>query len=168
MDRKIKGRVSPPLFLPTMALRRAPLPSVASTSLKCLDNATESCAFKDVANSVTTRPTLLQQGSTNGEGEWRGMEERGGRLPRMSVNPARLIKARLATSWKRENALFTDSSLSLSLSKLSFCFPACHSRGRKFRERGRDSRCHEMDGKLSVRLCFERATVNRIFPSVSP
>lgn len=117
MDRKIKGRVSPPLFLPTMALRRAPLPSVASTSLKCLDNATESCAFKDVANSVTTRPTLLQQGSTNGEGEWRGMEERGGRLPRMSVNPARLIKARLATSWKRENALFTDSSLSLSLSR---------------------------------------------------
>lgn len=36
----------------------------------------ESCAFKDVANSVTTRRTLLQQGSTNGENE---LEERGGR-----------------------------------------------------------------------------------------
>lgn len=69
----------------------------------------------------------------------------------------------------KERTLLRILSFLLSfLLKLSFCFPACHSRGRKFRERERErnSRFHETDGKLSVRLCFERvycATVNRIF-----
>lgn len=104
-----------------------------------------------------TSLTPLQHGELccNKDRRMGGGEERGGRLPRMSVNPARLIKARLAATWKRENALFTDSSLSLSFSllKLSFCFPAWK---KIQRERERDSRCREMDGKLSVRLCFER------------
>lgn len=53
----------------------------------------------------------------------------------------------------KERTLLRILSFLLSfLLKLSFCFPACHSRGRKFRERERNSRFHETDGKLSVRL----------------
>lgn len=87
----------------------------------------------------------------------------------MSVNPVRLIKAPLLG---KERTLLRILLLSFPLLKLSFCFPACHSRGRRFREREREGEIfHETDGKLSVRLCFERVLrdcipVNRIFPSV--
>lgn len=73
------------------------------------------------------------------------------------------------TARKRENAL-TDSSLFLSFPflKLSFCFPACHSRGRKFRERERERFSLPRDGwKIKcTAMLRENTTVNRIFPSV--
>lgn len=40
------------------------------------------------------------------------------------------------TTWKKRTLL--RILLSFPLLKLSFCFPACHSRGRRFRERERE------------------------------
>lgn len=76
------------------------------------------------------------------------------------------------TTWKRENAL-TDSSLfsPLEIILLFSRVPFAWKKIQREREGGRNSRFHETDGKLSVRLCFERVLrdcipVNRIFPSV--
>lgn len=77
------------------------------------------------------------------------------------------------TTWKRENAL-TDSSSLFSPLEIILLFsrvPFAWKKIQRERERGRNSRFHETDGKLSVRLCFERVLrdcipVNRIFPSV--
>lgn len=87
----------------------------------------------------------------------------------MSVNPVRLIKAPLLGKERTllRILLFSPLEIILLFSRVPFAWKKIQ----REREGGRNSRFHETDGKLSVRLCFERVLrdcipVNRIFPSV--
>lgn len=153
---------------PDNGVAEAPLPRGASTPLVEMPRqCDEPRAFKDVANSVTTRPTLgsCDKDRRMGRTSW----GRKGRVAqRMSVNPVRLIKAQRYL--EKERTLLRILSFLLSfLLKLSFCFPACHSRGRKFREREREKFSFPRDGwKIKCTAMLRKSVLRDCKQDLSP
>lgn len=137
---------------PDNGVAEAPLPRGASTPLVEMPRqCDEPRAFKDVANSVTTRPTLgsCDKDRRMGRTSW----GRKGRVAqRMSVNPERLIKAPRYLEKRELSYGFFPSSFPSSWNYPSVFPRAIRVEENSERERERNSRFHETDGKLSVRL----------------